>query len=136
MRQSVSVVAAARTDPIADFMDGLGERGYEPSMAKASGTVRFEVVDGDHTERWLLTVAKGSLAVSRRNARADVTLRAPRRLFEQLVQGKANAMAAVLRGAVQVEGNAELIVLVQRLLPRPRDGRAKGRAAGWAGRRR
>lgn len=117
-------------------MDLLAERGHEPSMAKASGTVRFEVVDGDHTERWLLTVAKGSLAVSRRNARADVTLRAPRPLFEQLVRGKANAMAAFLRGALELEGDIQLIVLVQRLLPRPRDARSRGRAAGWAARQR
>lgn len=116
-------------------MDGLGER-HEPSLANASGTVRFDVVDGDRTERWLLTVTQGSLAVSRRNARADVTLRAPRRLFEQLVRGKANATASFLRGALQIEGDVELIVLVQRLLPRPRDARSKGRAAGWAARQR
>ena len=123
-------------DPIADFMDGLRERGHDPSLAKASGTVRFEVVDGNRTERWLLTITKGGLAVSRRNARADVTLRAPRPLFEQLVQGKANATAAVLRGALRVEGNIALVVLVQRLLPGPRAARAKGRPAGWAVRRR
>src|SRR5262245_1156494 len=100
-------------------MEGLAARGHEPCLAKASGTVRFDVVDGANTERWLLTVTKGDLAVSRRNARADVVLRGPRRLFEQLVQGNANATAAVLRGALEVEGNLGLIVLVQRLLPRP-----------------
>jgi len=105
-------------------------------MAKATGTLRFDVVDGSHTERWLLTVKKGDLAVSRTNARADVVLRAPRPLFERLVRGKANPTAAFLRGELEIEGKVELIVLVQRLLPRPRDARAKGRAAGWAARQR
>jgi len=124
----------ARTDPIADFMDGVASRGHEPSLAKATGTVRFEVVDGRRTERWVLTVTRGELAVSRGNAHADVTLRAPRALFEQIFRGKANATAAFLRGALQIDGNVELIVLVQRLLPGPPASRRKGRAAGWAAR--
>jgi hypothetical protein len=126
----------AKTDSIAKFMDGLASRGHEPSLANATGTVRFEVVDGKKSERWLLTVTRGELAVSRGNARADVTLRAPRALFEQIFRGKANATAAFLRGALQVDGNVELIVLVQRLLPGPPASRRKGRAAGWAARRR
>jgi SCP-2 sterol transfer family len=126
----------ARTDPIADFMDGMASRGHEPSLAKATGTVRFEVVDGRRTERWVLTVTRGELAVSRENAHADVTLRAPRALFEQIFRGKANATAAFLRGALQIEGDVQLIVLVQRLLPGPRASRRKGRAAGWAARQR
>ena len=126
----------ARTDPIADFMDDVASRGHEPSLAKATGTVRFEVVDGKKSERWLLTVTRGELAVSRGNARADVTLRAPRALFEQIFRGKANATAAFLRGALQIEGDVQLIVLVQRLLPGPRASRRKGRAAGWAASRR
>jgi hypothetical protein len=124
----------AKTDSIAKFMDGLASRGHEPSLANATGTVRFEVVDGKKSERWLLTVTRGELAVSRGNARADVTLRAPRALFEQIFRGKANATAACLRGALQVDGNVELIVLVQRLLPGPPASRRKGRAAGWAAR--
>jgi putative sterol carrier protein len=126
----------ARTDPIAEFMEGVTSRGHEPSLAKATGTVRFEVVDGRRTERWLLTVTGGKLAVSHGNARADVTLRAPRALFEQIFRGKANATAAFLRGALQIEGDVQLIVLVQRLLPGPPASRRKGRAAGWAARQR
>jgi putative sterol carrier protein len=126
----------ARTDPIAEFMDGVASRRHEPSMAKATGTVRFEVVDGKQIERWLLTVTRGELAVSRTSARADVTLRAPRALFEQILQGKTNATAAFLRGALQIEGDVELIVLVKRLVPGPPASRRKGRAAGWAARQR
>ncbi len=126
----------ARIDPIAKFVDGVALRGHEPSLANASGTVRFEIVDGRQTERWLLTVSRGDLAVSRRNTRADVTLRAPRALFEQIFQGKTNATAAFLRGALQIDGDVELIVLVQRLLPGPPASRRKGRAAGWAARQR
>ena len=125
-----------KIDPIAEFMDGVASRGHEASLANATGTVRFEVVDGRQTERWLLTVNRGELAVSRKNARADVTLRAPRALFEQIFRGKRNATAAFLRGALQIVGNVELIVLLQRLVPGPAASSRKGRAAGWAARQR
>jgi putative sterol carrier protein len=126
----------ATTDPIAEFMDDLAARGNDPSLANATGTVRFDVVDGKRTERWLVTVTKGALDVSRRNARADAVVRGPRPIFERLVRGKANATAAFLRGALTLEGDLGLLVLVQRLFPREKGAQAKGRAAGWAARQR
>jgi putative sterol carrier protein len=116
-------------------MDDLAARGDDPSLANASGTVRFDVVDGKRTERWFVTVTKGALEVSRRNIRADAVVHGPRPLFERLVSGKANATAAFLRGALTLEGDLGLLVLVQRLFPRQK-GATKGRAAGWAARQR
>jgi predicted lipid carrier protein YhbT len=109
----------AKIDPITQFVEGLAARGHEPSLAKAEGTVRFDVVDRKRTLRWFVTVSNGGLEVSRRNRRADAVVRAPRLLFEQLVQGKANPTAAFLRGALTLEGDLGLLVLVQRLFPRP-----------------
>jgi hypothetical protein len=127
-------MAMATTDQVAEFMEGLTALGRVPSMRKVTGTLRFDVVDGDRTAHWLLTITKGDLAVSRKKSKADVVLRGERPLFEQLVQGKANPTAAFLRGALAVEGDVELIVLVQRLLPRPGNAAATGATAGWAGR--
>jgi putative sterol carrier protein len=120
------------TDVIAAVFDQLAARGHEPQLEKATATVRFDVRDGSRTQRWLLTVKKGDLTVSRRNAVADLVIRCDRTLAERLFTGKANAMSAVLRGELAVEGSAELLVLVQRLLPRPRLARRKGLAAGYA----
>lgn len=111
---------SAERDPVAEFMEGIAARGNDPSLANATGTVRFDVVGRGHIERWFVTVTKGSLGVSRRNARADAVVRCPRPLFEQMVQGKANATAAFLRGALTLEGNLGLLVLVQRLFPHAR----------------
>jgi putative sterol carrier protein len=117
---------------VAEFFDRLAERDHEPLLAKARGTARFDVSDGRRTERWLVTLDHGDVRVSRRNAAADMVVRADRPLFERIVQGKANALAAVLRGELSVEGSAELLVLFQRLLPRPSDAKRKGVAAGYA----
>jgi putative sterol carrier protein len=117
-------------DPVADFMQGLAARGHAPSLARTTGTVRFEVVDGNRTRRWVVTSEQGEITVSRTGARADAVVRVPRPLCEQLVQGKANPTAAFLRGALVIEGNLALLVLVQRLFPAPAAGRRTGRAEG------
>jgi putative sterol carrier protein len=111
------------TDAGPEFFEQLARRGHEPLLKKATGTVRFDVLDGRRTHRWLVTVDKGDLAVSRKNASADCIIRADRALFEGIARGEVNAMAAVLRGAVSVEGDPELLVLFQRLLPGPKIGR-------------
>jgi putative sterol carrier protein len=123
-------------DPIGGFFDELAARRHEPLLEKVTGTLRFDVTNGRQTRRWLLTVKKGELTVSRNNAAADLVLRGKRPLLERMFKGKANGMSAVLRGELTVEGNSELLVLFQRLLPRPRDVRKKGVAAGYARRQR
>jgi len=116
------------TDPIDSFFAQLAERGHEPLLARGSGTLRFDLADGKKVEHWLVTLEKGDVAVSRRNTAADLTLRADRSLFEQMVTGKMNATAAVLRGLLAVEGNLGLLILFQRLFPGPPRPRAKGSA--------
>jgi putative sterol carrier protein len=116
------------SDSIAEFFAELGRRGHEPLLEKARGSARFDVVDGRRAERWLVTIDKGDLRVSRRNAAADCILRADRSSFERAVAGELNLMAAVLRGEVAVGGDARLLVLLRRLFPKPL-GRRRSRAA-------
>lgn len=101
------------------FFEELGSRGHEPMLAKARGTARFEIVEGARTLRWLVAVDKGELRVSRRSAAADCVLRVDKRVFDRAVTGELNFMAAVLRGEVAVRGDPRLLVLLQRLFPRP-----------------
>lgn len=110
-------------DSISTFFDELAGRGHEPLLGKASGSARFDVVDGWRTERWLVALDKGDIDVSRRNVAADCVLRADRASFEQVVAGELNFMAALLRGEVSVKGDPRLLVLLQRLFPRPSDRR-------------
>jgi putative sterol carrier protein len=107
------------SDSIAEFFAELGRRGHEPLLEKARGSARFDVADGRRTERWLVTIDKGDLRVSRRNAAADCILRVERSSFERAVAGKLNLMAAVLRGEVGISGDERLIVLLRRLFLKP-----------------
>jgi putative sterol carrier protein len=118
-----------------DLFDELAGRGHEPLLEKISGSIRFDIVDGKRVERWLVTIDKGDVAVSRKNARANCVLRTDKAVFEGVARGEVNAMAATLRGAISLEGDSELLVPFQRLLPGP-PARRRRPAAGAARSRR
>jgi hypothetical protein len=106
-------------DPTSDFFAQLAARGQIPMLARLSGTMRIDLTDGGRTEHWYLAITKGTIEVSRLNAPADAALIADKALFDEMVKGKVNAMSAVLRSVVQVDGDLGLLYSVQRLFPGP-----------------
>jgi putative sterol carrier protein len=118
-------------DGIVQFFQKLDRREHEPLLAKVTGRVRFDLVEGGHTDRWLVTVDKGDTAVSHKGGPADCTIRAERALFERLCHGEENAMAAVLRGALVCSGEVELLFAIQRVFPGPpRERQPEGSVRG------
>src|SRR5262245_8589485 len=125
----------SKSDPTATFFDTLASYGHEPLLRKANGTTRFEIVDGKRPQLWFVTVDKGNLSVSRRHAaEPDCVVRADRALFDRIAAGKVNAVAAVLRGDLAIDGDWRLLVWMQRLFPGPH-GRRRTGTAGYARRR-
>jgi putative sterol carrier protein len=108
-------------DATAELFENLASSGYVPALEKAAGTIRFDLA-GERTTRWLVAIDKGDVDVSRRNAKADCVVRLDRALFEQIASGEANALTAVLRGELEIEGNAGLLLAFQRLFPGPARG--------------
>jgi putative sterol carrier protein len=113
-------------DATTTFFEELGKRGHEPLVAKARGSVRFDVTDGRRTESWLVQLDRGNINVSSSGGAADCVFRTSREIFDRVASGKLNAVAARLRNEIAVEGDLQLAVLFQRLLPGPpaRRGRA------------
>jgi putative sterol carrier protein len=109
----------AKRDPTERFFAELAERGDEPLLRKASGSFRFDVVEGRRTRRWLVTVDKGALRVSKRGGDATCVVRADKKVFDRVAAGRLNAVAAVLRGDLAVEGDWRMLVRMQRLFPSP-----------------
>jgi putative sterol carrier protein len=107
------------TDATTEFFQRLGARGHEPRLEKATGTIRFDLSNGTRLARWLVTIEKGDLTVSRGRAQADCVVRTGRGVFEEMVKGEVNPAAALIRGTIYVEGDRELLVLFQRLFPGP-----------------
>jgi len=111
-------------DATAEFFEYLRALGHEPLLDRVTGSVRVEIENGTPMDRWLITIDKGDIRVTHRNAKADCTVRLHKTLFEELAQGKANAMASLLRGTLAIDGNYELLVLFQRVFPGPQAGAA------------
>jgi ubiquinone biosynthesis protein UbiJ len=107
------------TDVTSDFLEGLAAGGPVPSLGRTSGTLRFDVDRDGTTHHWFLAIRRGSVTVTRSDAEAGCVLRVPASLLDDLVTGRANAMAASLRNELTIAGDPALLVRFQRLFPSP-----------------
>ena len=57
--------------------------------------MRFEVVDGRKTDRWLVRVDKGDVDVKHRGGEADCVIRADRKIFEGMATGRVNGFGSL-----------------------------------------
>jgi putative sterol carrier protein len=114
------------------FFDELGRRGHEPLLRRVTATIRFEVGNDAQSEHRLVAIDRGDLRVSDDEAAPDATIRCSAAEFDDLVKGRTSPMASLLRGALTVDGDPELLVLAQRLFSR-RPVEASERSSGPSG---
>jgi putative sterol carrier protein len=112
-----------------DFFYGLADCGHEPLLEKVTSTLRIELTEDENVDYWLVSIDDGVIGVERSNAPADCLLRTTCDLFERLATGEANAMAALLRGEIMVDGDREQLALFQRLFPGPAETSVAAAAA-------
>ena len=122
-------------DETEDFFQVLASRGIEPLLANVTGTLRFDLVHDKQTDIYLVTVAKGRLQVSREAVDADCVVRTEKPLFDSIVSGKRNAMAATLRGELQIQGEPAILVSFQRLFPAAFTSHGNGASADGGSRK-
>ncbi len=122
------------SDATSEFFERLALRTEpEPLLRNASGTVHIELHEAGATESWFVGLKKGKISLSREADHVDAKLTMSRELFDRLCSGTANAMAAVLRGSLVVQGDMKLMILLQRLFPGPvSDAAAPHGPAGYA----
>ena len=113
-------MATPSADPTKRFFDELAARDHEPLLRKASSSARFDIVDGKKTRRWVLRIDHGDMSVTPGTGTADAVIRVEKALFDKIVRGRENAVAAVLRGDLEIDGDWRFLVLLQRLFPGPR----------------
>ena len=124
------------TDVTTDFFNTLRRRGHEPFLRNTTGTVRFDLSDGDRVENWYLTIKAGDIAVTHKKAAADAVVSCDRALMNGMLLGEINAMAAALRGVLVPRGDLGLVLSVARLFGGAHDARPGAEAAGYAQRKR
>jgi len=111
------------------FFQDLGRTGHLPLLQRVKGTMRFDLDDDGGFEHWYVAIDKGDLKVSRKRTSADAVVNTDRSLFDDMIQGRVNATAALLRGLVSIDGNIGLVMLFQRLFPGPPRAKAAKPAA-------
>ena len=107
------------TQTTEEFFRTLQRHGNEPMLSGVNATIRFDITGAEHLRSWWLEVRDGDLLASTDGSAADCVLTADQGVFDRIVSGSMNAMAALLRGDLAVWGDPELVVLVQRLFPGP-----------------
>lgn len=122
-------------DPTAEFFDDLARRGFDARLGTVTGTIGFDLDDGEDHSHWVVAIDRGHIAVSAEPRTADCVLHATRAQFNAIILGQDSALAAMFRGATTTEGNLQLLLYFERLLPAAagaRDPRDR-RPAAWKG---
>jgi putative sterol carrier protein len=122
-------------DVTSRFFDGVAQLGHVPALGRTTGSLRIDLDRAGQVDHWRVELRRGAVTVSRAPGPADCVIRADASLFEDLARGRANAMAATLRGQLLLEGNPAMLVRFQRLFPAP-TGRRMTASARSVGRRR
>jgi putative sterol carrier protein len=102
-----------------EFFASLQHGVDQPTLRHLNGTIRFDLEGDEAVDSWLVTINDGDVAVSRRKSGADCIATLDEGLFAKLVSGEANAVAAFLRGEIEIEGQPGLLLAFQRLFPGP-----------------
>jgi hypothetical protein len=122
-------------DATSAFFDRLAARGEDPVLGSGKGTVRIDLVDGSEISSWWVALDDGAIDVSRVEGGSDCIVRTTPESFEKLAAGRTGALAATLRGELEIEGDPRLLVRFQRLFPAP-TGMPTASGARTAGKRR
>ena len=102
-------------DPIDEFFDSLGRQRH-PLLLKVDATVRFDLVSQERTDHRTVEMRGGSVIVTWGRGAADCIARTDRLIFARIVCGEETLIAPLLRGALTVEGDLEVLFLAGRLL--------------------
>ena len=104
-------------DAVEAFFAEISTRGSVPLLRDVKGTIRFDVSSATGIKPWVITLHKGEVTVSNRNMKADAVVAIDRTLFNEIAEGRKNAMAAVIRGAMVISGDIGIVLAFQRFFP-------------------
>ena len=101
-------------DAATNFFEELAQRGSVPPHNRLKATLRFDLEHPQGLDRWFVDLDHQDVSVSHRNEKADCVVRTDRDLFGAILEGRINAMAAMLRGLIGIEGDPTILMMFQR----------------------
>ncbi|GLY23527.1 SCP2 sterol-binding domain-containing protein [Micromonospora sp. NBRC 101691] len=109
------------------FFASLPARAPDKLRGPIDGTIQINLSTGTHVEHWYVVLRDREFRVSREERPADAVWESSAELFEQLVTGSAQGVAAMLRNDTTLSGNVLLFLVFRAFFPSPpgtRDPRA------------
>ncbi|WP_410809420.1 SCP2 sterol-binding domain-containing protein [Micromonospora sp. 067-2] len=100
------------------FFERLTAAGQDPRFSNVSGSVRFDIGDGDRIEQWLLNIDHGRMRVTQSADPAGTVIRVSADVAEAMARGEVNGLAAITRGEILVDGDLAMALRIGRLFPR------------------
>ncbi|MGN9810637.1 SCP2 sterol-binding domain-containing protein [Micromonospora sp. BQ11] len=107
------------SEAIERFFESLPARAPGVLRAPVAGTLQIDLSRGNETIHWLVRMGPGRIEVSQARGPADAIWYNSEDLFERLVTGRAQAIAAVLRNESTYSGNVSLFFALRRFFPDP-----------------
>ncbi|PZG23936.1 hypothetical protein C1I95_01805 [Micromonospora craterilacus] len=107
------------TEATEQFFASLPARAPEILRTPIGGALRIELSDGHRTEHWLVRMGPGTAEVSQDPEPADAVWYCSVDLFDRLVTGRAQALAALFRNESTYTGNVVLLLAFRRFFPPP-----------------
>ncbi|MBX7265019.1 SCP2 sterol-binding domain-containing protein [Micromonospora sp. Llam7] len=107
------------TEATEQFFATLPDRAPETLRASVAGTLRIDLSDGRVTEHWLVRMQQGAVEVSQRPEQGDAIWYCGMDLFDRLITGRAQAIAAVFRNEGTYRGNVVLFLAFRHFFPSP-----------------
>ncbi|MCG5468764.1 SCP2 sterol-binding domain-containing protein [Micromonospora sp. LAH09] len=120
------------TEAAERFFESLPARAPDVLGGLADGTLQIDLGSDHRTEHWLVRMRPGSVQVTRERGPADAIWFSSAALFDRLITGEAQGVAAVLRNESTFSGNVVLFLAFRRFFPDPpgtRDPRDTARRA-------
>ncbi|MEV0152760.1 SCP2 sterol-binding domain-containing protein [Micromonospora sp. NPDC050686] len=107
------------TEVTESFFASLPARAPAVLRSPVSGTIRIDLSTGARTDHWRVELAPGQARVSRSPEPADAIWYSSADLFERLVTGRTQGIAAVLRNESTFSGDLTLFLLFRHFFPDP-----------------
>ncbi|MEV1154012.1 SCP2 sterol-binding domain-containing protein [Micromonospora chokoriensis] len=107
------------TEAAERFFESLPARAPDVLGGLTDGTLQIDLGTDHQTDHWLVRMRPGSVQVSRERGPADAIWYSSAALFDRLISGEAQSVAAVLRNESTFSGNVVLFLAFRRFFPNP-----------------
>ncbi|GAA0377537.1 hypothetical protein GCM10009541_19970 [Micromonospora gifhornensis] len=105
------------TEAIEQFFATLPARAPQLLRSSLTGTLRIDLTDDGRTEHWVLRIRPGALDIDRGLAEADAIWYSSVDLFDRLVTGRSQAIAALFRNESTFSGRVTLFLAFRLFFP-------------------